>query len=193
MIEEITLATTNQGKIKELQRALSSENIKLKGLPASFNCPETATSFEGNALLKAQMSSRLYHTYSLADDSGLCIEALSGEPGILSARYFREGQGIEKILQRLAGLTNRQAYFICALVLTDVQGKVVWQTSQKWHGRIAQKALGQKGFGYDPIFIPENSQITVSEMDTSLKEKQSHRGQALQEFKTFLQNYSNPQ
>jgi XTP/dITP diphosphohydrolase len=192
LISQITLATTNQGKIAEFEHAFSEENISFKGLPSGFNCPETANSFLGNAFLKAQMCSKQATNYALADDSGLCITALNEEPGIYSARYFQEGEGLKKILQRLTSCSNRQAYFVCALVLTSPEGQIIWQTEQKWYGKIAQAPAGKGGFGYDPIFIPDGSAgLTVAEMEPAHKEQQSHRGQAINELKKFLQSASN--
>ena len=188
MISEITLATTNKGKVSEFERAFENFKIKFKAISADiFNCPETASTFLGNALLKAQMAANITQNYALADDSGLCVKALGEEPGIYSARYFEKGQGLQKILSSLQGSSNRQAYFICALVLVNPQGQVIWQTEQKWNGLISQQIKGDKGFGYDPIFIPEGLNCTVGELEPAIKEEISHRGKAINELKSFLQ------
>lgn len=186
---EITLATTNKGKVAEFERAFYDFSVQFKAIEAqTFNCPETAQTFLGNALLKAQMASKITHNYALADDSGLCVEALDNEPGLYSGRYFEQGQGLQKVLSRLKNIDNRKAHFICALVLVNSSGKIIWQTEQKWLGSIAHEIKGDKGFGYDPIFIPENFNCTVGELDQTIKEKNSHRGKAVIELKKFLKS-----
>jgi XTP/dITP diphosphohydrolase len=187
--KEIILATTNKGKLAEFQAAFLDSPFNLKCIDGLFNCPEDKNTFLGNATQKAQMASEITKAYCLADDSGLCVEALNHEPGIFSARYFGKGEGMQKILDRLNGLDNRKAYFVCALVLTDETGKVLWQTEQKWHGQIAYKAEGDNGFGYDPIFIPEGYNVSVAQLEANLKEKISHRGLAIREFKNWLISY----
>lgn len=208
-ITEITLATTNAGKKKEFELAMREFNLTIRQMQGEFNCPEDGNSFLENATQKAQLASKLTNSFCLADDSGLCVQALGGSPGIHSARYFGKGEGISKILHELenkyatpegakinkyATLTalkdaeNRKAYFVCCLVLTAPDQSVIWQTEQHWHGQIAQQAMGTNGFGYDPIFIPDGMELTAAELSPIEKEKISHRGKAIAEFKHFIKS-----
>lgn len=185
-LSEITLATTNKGKLAEFENAFAEMEIALQLIKGEFNCPETGQTFLENAVQKAQLAAKLTSSFCLADDSGLAVEALNGDPGIYSARFFDNGNGMNKIITRLQNSNNRKAYFVCALVLVNPWGEVIWQTEEKWFGQIAHEICGNKGFGYDPIFIPTGYQITVGEMEPALKEKISHRGQAIEKLKQFL-------
>ncbi len=185
-LSQITIATTNKGKLAEFEHAFAGLNIGLQLVQGEFHCPETGKTFLENALQKAELAAKLTNSYCLADDSGLSVDALNGEPGIYSARFFEGGIGMKKILESLSNSTNRKAHFVCALVLIDPQGKVIWQTEEKWFGQISAEIKGNKGFGYDPIFVPDGFEITVGEMEASLKEKISHRGQAVEKLKQFL-------
>jgi XTP/dITP diphosphohydrolase len=194
---EIVLATTNKGKVLEIQQALIDSGKKIKSITdycENFDCEENGNTFLENALIKAQASARIIANLNLdneiiclADDSGLCVESLGGEPGIYSARYFANGNGMNKILERLTGKSNRKACFVCALVLVDVNGNLIWQTEQKWNGDIAESISGNYGFGYDPIFIPNGFNCTAAEISLKDKNKISHRGQAINELKHFFE------
>ncbi|MDX1918227.1 MAG: RdgB/HAM1 family non-canonical purine NTP pyrophosphatase [Candidatus Caenarcaniphilales bacterium] len=186
-INEIKLATSNRHKLAELKASFGEElEVKLSLVP-EFDCEETGSSFLANATQKAQRASKITSSWCLADDSGLSVIAMNSAPGIYSARFFEGGKGIDQILLSLAKRSDRQAYYTCALVLTDSDAQVHWYTEKIWNGEIASMPRGSQGFGYDPIFIPHGYQQTVAELNPSLKNKISHRAQAIQALKEFLQ------
>jgi XTP/dITP diphosphohydrolase len=186
--KQIILATTNPGKVNEFNLALGNLNVSLKSIDCEFNCPETGRTFLENATQKAKLAAQLTGQFCLADDSGLCIEALNKRPGIHSARYFGKGEGLQKVLNEMETQENRKAFFVCALVLVNSTGQLIWQTEQKWHGQIARQVSGNNGFGYDPIFLPEGLNITAAQLEPASKEKVSHRGKAIFELKKFLKD-----
>ncbi|MDX1919617.1 MAG: RdgB/HAM1 family non-canonical purine NTP pyrophosphatase [Candidatus Caenarcaniphilales bacterium] len=186
-LNKIILASTNNGKKKEFELALKGLPIVLENISDNFNCSEDGNSFFENALQKAQTAARITNSPSLADDSGLCVESLNGRPGLHSARYFGKGEGINKLLEELKNIKNRKAFFVCCLVLVSPTGEVIWHTEEKWQGTIALKVNGEKGFGFDPIFIPiEREEQTAAELEAKDKESISHRGKAIAKFKEFL-------
>jgi len=187
---KILLATSNKGKIREIQSLLSTTgDFEVVGLD-QFNLgdiPETGTTFLENALLKAKTASEKTGLITLADDSGLVVPYLGGEPGVYSARYSgkdaTDAKNNAKLLEKLKGvpLEKRQAFFVCVLVAYAPQGKYFW-VEGKWEGRIAFEPRGNKGFGYDPIFIDLETGKHAAEMDLEEKNQKSHRGKALQKF-----------
>lgn len=188
-LQKIILATTNPGKKKEFELALKDFCIKIENITGEFNCPEDGKTFFENALQKAQMAAKITNTVCLADDSGLCVKSLDGKPGLHSARYFGKGEGLEKLLKELKETNThdeRKAFFTCCLVLVSASGEIIWQTEQEWQGSISQEAKGKNGFGFDPIFIPEGSNLSAAELKPEEKEKISHRGKAIQKLKEFL-------
>jgi len=163
--------------------------VRLSSIGESFDCIEDGDTFEANAIKKAREASQITGQVCLADDSGLCIKALNNEPGIYSARYFANGQGMQSILERLREIketTNRAAYFVCALALSNEAGEIIWQTEAHWAGHISHLPIGDKGFGYDPIFIPEGFDLTVAQLDPFIKESHSHRAQAVSSLIEYL-------
>ena len=188
MFNKLLLATHNANKVNELKAMLSPYNIDV--LSASdLNLPdveETGTTFAENAILKAETLSQLSGLACLADDSGLCVDALGGRPGVYSARYAPNRNfdiAMDNLLQELEETlsTNRSAHFSCVLAL-----KVPSFPCQTFEGRIdghlAYQKKGNNGFGFDPIFIPENHFQTFAEMSPEQKASLSHRGRALQKF-----------
>jgi XTP/dITP diphosphohydrolase len=189
-MKKLILATGNSGKVRELNAMLAGvyEVISQKELDVE-EVPETGFSFVENALIKARNASRQSGLPALADDSGIVVDALNGAPGIYSARYAGENASDEENLQKLlADLKrqnndNRQARFWCALAFVrngDDPTPVIIQKG--WEGVIIDKARGQGGFGYDPIFYLETHGCTSAELSAKEKNKISHRGQALQAF-----------
>ena len=129
------------------------------------------------------------HCISLADDSGLCVEALNGEPGIFSARYDSTPQKrIDKLLNNLAPFGNRSAKFFCAMTLVVEFGQIIDKEIGECYGQIAKTQSGHNGFGYDPIFIPNGYEITVAEMSEELKNTISHRSIALKKILEYIKN-----
>ena len=187
---EIVFASNNKNKIKEIQQ-LVPDSIKIMSLE-SIGCfeeiPETANTIEGNAIQKANYISENYGLDCFADDTGLEVAALNGEPGVLSARYAGNQRSDEdnmtKLLLNLSNKTNRSAQFKTVIAL-NLRGKQYLFTGIAG-GEIILEKRGTAGFGYDPIFKPENYQETFAEMDLSLKNKISHRGKAVKQLITFL-------
>jgi XTP/dITP diphosphohydrolase len=187
---EIVFASNNKNKIKEIQQ-LVPDSIKIMSLE-SIGCfeeiPETANTIEGNAIQKANYITEKYGLDCFADDTGLEVAALDGEPGVLSARYAgaqrNDEDNMTKLLMNLSNKTNRSAQFKTVIAL-NLRGKQYLFTGIAG-GEIILEKRGTAGFGYDPIFKPENYQETFAEMDLSLKNKISHRGKAVQQLITFL-------
>lgn len=189
-MRRLVLATKNQGKIREFERLLSeyATDIKVLGLAEFPDLPdvdETGDSFEANSLLKASAVAEFTNLPALADDSGLCVDALNGDPGIFSARWAGvHGNDLannEKLLTQLNGVSNRSAQFKCVvtLVIPTKSGSKVIVESGSIAGIIVDEARGESGFGYDPIFQPIGSRLTFGEFPPEEKDKISHRGQAL--------------
>ena len=185
----IVLATRNAGKLVELHRILQASGIdvELAGLgefPAAPEVAETGRTFAANALLKAGSAASFTGLPAVADDSGLCVDALNGMPGVLSARWAgRHGDdqaNLDLVLGQLADVAepDRGAHFACAaaLVLPDGAERVV---EGRLYGRIARAPRGTNGFGYDPVFVPDSGELTTAEMEPAAKDAISHRGRAL--------------
>ena len=177
---KIVFATGNPHKLKEIQEIAQGTDIEFI-LPAEgFNPIENGTTFEENSLIKAKEAARVSKMISLADDSGLCVEALNGAPGIHSARYADTPQArIDKLLKAIEPYENRKAKFVCAMTLVDENGKLLHTATGICEGEIAKNPAGQGGFGYDPVFIVEGKNKTIAELSDSEKNDISHRGKAL--------------
>jgi XTP/dITP diphosphohydrolase len=177
---DIVVGTRNAHKILELQRILGPAVPGLTLLPAPGPSPiEDGDTFSANALIKARAAFAESGLPSIADDSGLVVDALDGAPGINSARY--SGTGIDEentalVLSQMVGVANRRARFVCAAALVHSGGELVLERS--WEGSLADEPAGSGGFGYDPIFVPEGDSRTSSELSDEGKDALSHRGQA---------------
>lgn len=193
MMKELVLATTNQGKIAELQAILDPIQCISQLSLGIGSIAETGLSFLENALLKARHASRVANKPALGDDSGLVVAALKGEPGIYSARYAgpqaSDNDNMNLLLRKLHGIpaNRRQAYFYCALALVqypkDPTPIIAWG---RWPGLIADLPLGVQGFGYDPIFYLPDFQCTAAQLPANIKNMHSHRAQALAQLKQQL-------
>ena len=193
-MEELIFASHNRGKIAEIKQMLAPLNIRVLSAD-EINLPdveETGTTFEENAALKALTIAKLTKKPCLADDSGLCVNALGGRPGVYSARYAPNrdfDKAMDKLLAELekSGNADRSAYFACVLVLGYPDG-----TYQSFEGRVNGKITKQKqgsgGFGFDPLFAPDGYEKTFAELGAEVKNKISHRGRALQKFVSYLHN-----
>jgi XTP/dITP diphosphohydrolase len=190
MSNKLVIATRNAGKIIEFRRildAISSGAIDLIGIdqfPDLIDVEETGTTFEENALLKARYTAKMTGLPSISDDSGLCIDALGGAPGIFSARWAgKHGDdkaNVEKVLDELKDVpdSKRGAYFICVAALVMPDGRE--QLAQgRFEGNILRAPVGNQGFGYDPIFAPLGMSISSAEMSAQEKDAVSHRGKSL--------------
>jgi XTP/dITP diphosphohydrolase len=188
--QKLLLATRNQGKIVEFRRildALAPEKIELVGLdqfPDLHDVDETGTTFQENALLKAREMSEATGLPAIADDSGLCVDALNGDPGIFSARWAgshgNDKANLEKVLDQLREVSDekRTAYFICVAALYLPNGTSHCEEG-RFYGSILKSPVGENGFGYDPIFQPEGLAISSAQMSSEEKDAMSHRGKAL--------------
>lgn len=191
---KIVLATSNPHKVEEINAITKDFGIEFILPPDGFDPIENGKTFEENSLLKAKEANRLTGMPSLADDSGLCVDALDGEPGIHSARYAETPKArIEKLLDVLKNVPEgqRNAKFVCAMTLLDKDGEILFSTRGECHGKISFEPKGQNGFGYDPIFIVEDGNLTMSELSEDEKNKISHRALALRNVTTFLHNNKN--
>ena len=187
-MDKLVLASGNAGKLKELSSLLAPLGIEV--LPQSAfhvsEAEEPHPSFVENAIAKARHAARATGLPALADDSGLCVDVLGGAPGVLSARFAGEPKSDARnnalLLERLAGEPNRHARFYCALALVrhadDPQPIIA---CGEWHGEILEAARGQGGFGYDPLFLVPDLDQTAAEIDHSLKNVLSHRGNAMRQ------------
>ena len=186
--KKIIVASHNPGKVKEINILLN--DIGIAALPVSkFSQEEPiedGKTFAENALIKARSAKKISQQTSLADDSGLCVDVLDGDPGIYSARWAGENKdfnlAMSTIENKISTLKNKNAYFICVLALvTENDEEYVFEG--KIHGKLTFPPRGKKGFGYDPIFIPENKLLTFGEMEPEYKDLISHRAQAFRKFK----------
>ena len=184
---KIVFATSNPHKLHELNEICADSGIEFV-LPSEGFAPiENGSTFEENSLIKAKEAFRVSKTYSLADDSGLCVDALDGAPGLYSARYAgTQDEKIEKLLGELKGFENRRAKFVCCVTLLDDKGELIFQTVGECHGSIVKERKGINGFGYDPIFKADNYDCTIAELSEEEKNKISHRGKALKNFLEFM-------
>jgi XTP/dITP diphosphohydrolase len=182
----VVLATRNTGKVAELRRILAGHGVDLVGLDAFPDAPEvaeTGETFEANALLKAHAAAAATGLVSIADDSGLAVDALNGMPGVLSARWCgRHGDdmtNLRLLLGQLAEVPDgrRGAAFVCAAVAVTPSGRESVALA-RLAGTVIREARGSNGFGYDPVFVPDGESRTTAEMDPAAKDDISHRGLA---------------
>jgi XTP/dITP diphosphohydrolase len=192
---ELVIATTNQGKLREVRDILGNLRFKLSTLrdyPNLEPVAETGTTFAENAALKACDYARQTGLLTLADDSGLEVRALRGTPGIYSARYLGEAtsytERIQAILSALETHQDRAARFVCVIVIAAPDGTPLHTSTGICEGHIANSARGQGGFGYDPIFIPDGHDRTFAEIPSQFKNRISHRARALRSAREFLES-----
>ncbi len=186
MITRLVLASNNPGKVREFTRLLAPLGIDVipqaeLGIP---DAPEPHVTFVENALAKARHASALAHLPALADDSGVCVAALGGAPGVYSARYAgdqrSDAANNDKLVRDLRDVTDRSAHYYCVLVLVghalDPEPLIA---EGIWRGTIIDTPRGSGGFGYDPYFLDAESGLTGAELDLEAKNARSHRGQAI--------------
>ena len=179
-MKNLYLASKNKGKIEEYKKLLAGINCKLLLQQESLEVEEDGLTFRDNAIKKASEVSRKTNNFSIADDSGICIEALGGKPGIYSSRYAKNDQmRIERVLKELDGVQNRSAFFIANICVCSPNGEVIIESEAKCHGNIILNPRGKGGFGYDPIFEESYTRLTFAEMNNDTKDSCSHRGKAL--------------
>jgi XTP/dITP diphosphohydrolase len=201
----VVLATRNEGKLRELARILGADqsgdgtSVKLASLdafPGAPDVPETGATFEANALLKARAIAAYTQLPAVADDSGLCVDALNGMPGILSARWAG-GHGddqanLDLVLAQVADIPEARlgAQFVCAAALVvpaaGAGTPAEWVVTRQLAGHLIRARRGTGGFGYDPIFVPDGFEQTTAEMTAEAKDAISHRGQAFRALTPFI-------
>lgn len=187
---QLVFASNNKNKIAEIQALVphSIEILSLESIGCTEDIPETADTIEGNAILKANYVTEKYGYNCFADDSGLEIDHLNGAPGVYSARFAGEQKSdkdnIQKVLQELDGIENRNAQFKTVIALNLNKEQNIFTGIIR--GMITESEKGTQGFGYDPIFQPTDYNITFAEMNQSKKSAISHRGLAVKQLLHFL-------
>lgn len=196
MLDKIVFATNNENKVREVGKILRDfriEVISLKELNINIDIKEDGTTFEENSLIKARAISKITGLPTLADDSGLCIDYLNGEPGIYSARYLGKDTDYDyknnTIIERLeqAEGAERSARFVCVISLVLPDGREFTEKGVM-EGQIAFEQRGENGFGYDPIFYLPELKKTSAELSPDEKNKVSHRGKALRKMKNIIES-----
>lgn len=190
MKKEILIATHNTHKKEEFQQILGEkfQVTSLTDYDIHDEIVEDGESFHANALIKARYCFDKTGKASLGDDSGLVVEALDGRPGIYSARYAGDhdfAKNMAKVLEELKGEENRRAYFVTVMCLVDEKGINYFEG--RVYGNLTREVRGEKGFGYDPIFIADHHEITFAEMKPEDKNKISHRKKAIEQFLEFME------
>jgi len=195
-MKRVLIATTNRGKLAEFRQVLNPAGIScldLSQFPDAPPCPETGRTFRANALLKAFFYHRISGMMTVAEDSGLEIEALYGDPGVYSARFAGESAGdqenVRKVLTLMAGLSHedRGARFVCVIAVVS-RGKAIRTIRRTCHGEILDRTEGTGGFGYDPIFYHPPAQKSFARMTGAEKNGVSHRGKALRALAGYLKS-----
>lgn len=196
-MRRIVFATGNAGKMKEIKEILSdmdAEVVSMKDAGIAVDIEENGKTFEENAVIKAKAVAALTEDAVLADDSGLEVDYLNGEPGVYSARYMGEDTSYiiknQAILDRLAGVPKEQrtARFVCAIAAALPDGNIL-VTRETIEGYIGEKPAGSNGFGYDPIFYVDEFGCSTAELTEEQKNRISHRGKALRAMKEKLRQY----
>ena len=193
-IETIVLASNNANKAKEIQMLLGDQVEIIMQQDLNIEpTPETGKTFQENAYLKATTVYKKAKLPVIGDDSGLEVDCLNGQPGIYSARFAGEGasdkDNIIKLLSQMTGipLEKRTARFKCVIALVGMEeSSEVNFFHGEWNGFISEEIMGHNGFGYDPVFVGQGTQLTAAELDQGLKNKFSHRGQAMEALKSYL-------
>ncbi|MEM1321251.1 MAG: non-canonical purine NTP diphosphatase [Bacteroidota bacterium] len=190
-MKQLVFATANPNKVREVAAMLKDYDlpiVSMKEIGCEDDIPETQDTLEGNALQKARYLRDKYQVDCFAEDTGLEIDSLNGEPGVYTARYAgperNADANMDLVLQKLQGQDNRQARFrtVFALILDGKE----YTFEGKVEGRIGEEKQGEGGFGYDPLFWPEGHTVNFAQMPLAQKNEISHRGRALQQLKAFL-------
>ncbi|MFA5255126.1 MAG: RdgB/HAM1 family non-canonical purine NTP pyrophosphatase [Candidatus Omnitrophota bacterium] len=194
---EVVIATKNDKKLRELKRYLKSVKariVSLEDMPHAPGTREDKSTFKGNAIKKAVTISKFTKGVVLADDSGLCVDALDGQPGVKSARFAgrdkKDHDNNAKLLDMMKRVPSgkRTARFVCAVAVAD-KGSIVKVIEEYCDGRISDAARGRHGFGYDPLFLIPKYKKTFGQLGLKVKDKMSHRSKALKKARAFLKTY----
>jgi XTP/dITP diphosphohydrolase len=196
MMEQFIIATNNQHKLREFRQILSTFGIEIrsqKEAGCTFEVEETGDTFEENAYLKASAVTRATGRPAIADDSGLMVDCLGGEPGVYSARYCGDHDASDQekcnyLLMKIGDAQDRTAKFVCCICCTFPNGDIL-RARGECPGTILRASRGENGFGYDPIFCPVGMEASMAELTEDEKNAISHRGNALKQFKQKLEEY----
>ncbi|ANS89935.1 TPA: XTP/dITP diphosphatase [Staphylococcus pseudintermedius] len=188
---DIVIASSNQGKINDFKVIFFEDNvIGINEMIEDFDVEETGTTFEENARLKSEAAAKLLNATVIADDSGLEVAALNGEPGVYSARYAgvqkSDEANIEKVLKGLENEENRAARFVCVISMTTATGETTTFKGTV-EGEITLSQIGENGFGYDPIFLIPERQKTMAQLTAEEKSEISHRRKAIDQLKAYIE------
>lgn len=192
-MKQVVIATKNRGKVKDFEtlfHPLGYEVVTMFDVAPDMEIEETGTTFEENAILKAEALSNALGKMVIADDSGLAVDALAGEPGVYSARYAGDHDdeaNIVKLLANLEGVTDRTARFVCVMAVA-APNQSTYTVRGECVGEITTAKLGDNGFGYDPIFFVPQLQKTMAQLTAAQKGEISHRGNALRKLQATLGN-----
>lgn len=190
-MKDIVIASNNKGKLNDFKVIFPDFNIiPISDLVEGFDVEETGTTFEENAKLKSEAGAQAVNKTVIADDSGLEVMALNGEPGVYSARYAGtekdDEANIEKVLDKLGDDTNREARFVCVISMTTAEGETI-QFRGELTGEITLDKIGEEGFGYDPIFYVSEKNKTLAQMPAEDKNEISHRKKAIAQLQSYLE------
>lgn len=193
---KFVLASNNEGKLREMRELLAELDIEVisqREAGCTVSAEETGESFEENAYLKAVMATSVLGLPAIADDSGLCVDALDGAPGIYSARFGApeietDAERTEYLLKLMQGKANRTARFVSCVCCTFPNGDRL-EARGECEGTLTESPRGDGGFGYDPIFLPDGESLTMAEMTEERKNTISHRAHALEDFRKGLVEY----
>jgi XTP/dITP diphosphohydrolase len=190
-MKDIVIASNNKGKLNDFKVIFPDFNIiPISDLVEGFDVEETGTTFEENAKLKSEAGAQAVNKTVIADDSGLEVTALNGEPGVYSARYAGnekdDDANIEKVLDKLGNDTNREARFVCVISMTTAEGETK-QFRGELTGEITLNKIGEEGFGYDPIFYVTEKNKTLAQMPAEDKNEISHRKKAIAQLQSYLE------
>ena len=192
MKQRLVIATNNAHKLEEITAVVGDkfEIVSLADIDCHEDIPETADTLEGNALLKARFVHERYGLDVFADDTGLEVDALGGQPGVHTARYAYPDRNdneanVDKLLRELQGATNRKAHFRTVIAL--IIGGEEYLFEGRVDGHITETRRGTEGFGYDPVFSPEDTGKTFAELGVEVKNSLSHRARAVQKLCAFLE------
>jgi XTP/dITP diphosphohydrolase len=197
MVRELIVATQNKKKLQEIKEILRDLHFSILSLADFSRVPrivENGATFRENAAKKAVASARFYGRLSLGEDSGLCVNALHGAPGVRSARFSGADKSDKKnnlkLLRLLRGLPmkDRRAHYSCAVALADASG-LIGVVEGRCYGRIAYESDGKAGFGYDPLFLVPHYKKTFGQLGNKIKHTMSHRYRALNKFRRLLEKY----
>ncbi|MCD9065689.1 XTP/dITP diphosphatase [Staphylococcus pasteuri] len=194
-MEDIVIASNNQGKINDFKAIFPNKNvIGISELIKDFDVEETGTTFEENAKLKSVAAAKALNKQVIADDSGLEVQALNGEPGVYSARYAgldkNDQDNIKKLLDNMNNETERAAQFVCVISMSSPNGETQ-QFKGTVSGEITTEPIGENGFGYDPVFYVPSLGKTMAQLTDEEKAKISHRGNAINQLQQFLAGENN--